>query len=368
MNKIIVNISKVLIISGIILTLAITISFPENNKLFLPWVLTNNFFFTLSGLFGILFLSIHLTARAHWAQSIHFPLLTLNRYVPAGVLVFALLLLAMKLIFPWMEADLIPGKSWYLNQPFFIIRTMVILLVFMYFTVSIKVFIRNYRWQKLLYFEKKLRILSSLFIAAFAVLSSPFIWDWILSLEFNWYSTLFAWYVIAGMLVSGTSFTLLIFILFRKENKFRNEKTSLKYLSTYLFAFSCIWAYMWYVQYMLIWYGNLPEEVVYYISRTSDYPVLFYFNIIAGFAVPFVLLVGLKAKQNIKLIALASVSCLAAQWSDKFLLVVPAKTSSLNWQETATGAGITMFFGGLFLLMLFCTRHKSTLMQMIKKV
>ena len=246
---------------------------------------------------------------------------------------------------------IIAGKEPYLNATFFIIRTIIYLL----------------GWN---YFAKKLRSLSILedqsvgskihsmgistsawFMVFFAVTSSMASWDWIMSIDTHWFSTLFGWYVFAEWSAIGFT-TIFLFTLYLKRIGYLNHvnENHIHDLGKWIFAFSLVWTYMWFSQFMLIWYANIPEEVAYFTARleVDNYKFLFWFSMLINFLFPIILLMSRDAKRNNTRLIFVSCVILFGHWLNSYLLVAPG-TLNTHGHIGITEIGIGLGFAGLLI-------------------
>ncbi|HPQ20999.1 MAG TPA: hypothetical protein PK147_04065, partial [Saprospiraceae bacterium] len=159
-------------------------------------------------------------------------------------------------------------------------------------------------------------------IAGFS--SAAIIWQWVMSVDSHWYSTLFAWYATASWFVSMIALTILILIYLKGKGYFHQVKRDhIHYLGKFLFAFSVFWTYLWFSQFMLIWYGNVGEETIYFKTRYDHYPVLFFANIFINFAIPFLVLMRNDAKYKFGSVGIVAIIVLLGHWMDFFLMLKP---------------------------------------------
>jgi hypothetical protein len=173
----------------------------------------------------------------------------------------------------------------------------------------------------------RLDLLAGLFIVFFAVGISVSAFDWIGSLDPSWSSTMFAVYVFAGAFVGGIAAITLATVLLMRRPPLRAAvgDAQLHDLGKLLFAFSIFWAYIWVCQYLLIWYGNIPEEIGHFVTRTNGaWLPLFVANVLINFVVPFLGLLSVRAKLDPRRLALISVTVLVGRWLDLYLLIMPA--------------------------------------------
>jgi Ni/Fe-hydrogenase subunit HybB-like protein len=170
--------------------------------------------------------------------------------------------------------------------------------------------------------------------------------DWLMSLTPQWTSTIFSVYVFVGFVVSAVAAMLLTCIWVRVRNPTCRSVSEgqLRDLATMLLGFSCLWAYLWYCQYMLIWYTNQSHETGYYVVRTGDgWHLLFYATVVLKWALPFVLLLGKAGKRRLEVLALAAFSVLVGHWIDLYVMIFPDVAEVRVWPgllETGMALGL----------------------------
>ena len=208
--------------------------------------------------------------------------------------------IADKHLFIWLDQDvvahdaLIQGKESWLNKPWFFIRGFIFLggwSLYRYFARKFSVAQDNAEINDNRNFKKSFRIAAG-FLVFFIYTESIMSWDWIMSVDPHWFSTLFGWYVFASMFVSGITVIALITIYLKSRNflEFVNEN-HLHDVAKFMFAFSIFWTYLWFSQFMLIWYSNIPEEVTYFVTRFQDYKLPFLGMVVMNFVFPLLLLI-----------------------------------------------------------------------------
>lgn len=171
---------------------------------------------------------------------------------------------------------------------------------------------------------RKMRIWGAVALPVIGFSSAAMIWLWVMSVDAHWYSTLYAWLASVSLMVAMVALTIITLIALKIRGYFPLVTIEhLHDLGKYLFAFSILWTYMWFSQFMLIWYGNIPEETVYYHTRLNDYPVLMYLNIGLNFALPFLVLLRNDTKRKYGTLLFISVVLVISHWLDFFLMLKP---------------------------------------------
>ncbi len=323
-----------------------------------PWsaTLVSAFFFFMIALGALVFYAIQYVAQAGWSPVLFRIIEGITSYLlPGSIIVVLIILLAGTHFYPWQNEELVAGdkilqgKSGFLNFPFFVIRAVIYLLgwnLYRYFSrknsaqesaTDLKPYRKNFK-------------ISVFFLLFFIVTESLMSWDWFMSMTPHWYSTLFAWYVFASMFVSAITVIALVTIYLKSKGlaDFIND-SHLHDLAKFMFAFSIFWTYLWFDQFMLIWYANMPEEVVYFVLRIQEYNLLFFGMLVLNFVFPILVLMNSDFKRVPWFIVIAGVAILVGHYVDIFLLVMPS-TVGLNWSFGITEIASISFFLGLFIL------------------
>ncbi len=223
-----------------------------------------------------------------------------------------------------VESDkILKGKEGFLNSGFFTVYT--ILSVFLWSWLGNKMRklsleldarpLKDVEEGKKYVF--KTTVWSALFIVAFALtVMSVVPWIWMMSIDAHWYSTMYSWFVFASTWQPAIALIILFTVYLKNRNylPFVTEE-HLHDLAKFLFAFSIFWAYLWFSQYMLIWYANIPEETVYFKHRTSGvYSGIFWFSFLINFLAPLLILMKRGSKRNYGTITVMSLVVIFGQW------------------------------------------------------
>jgi hypothetical protein len=256
---------------------------------------------------------------------------------------------------------LIYGKKGYLNVPFFLARAAFFLLgwnLFRYFSrraclaqdnaTDITNYKKNFKW-------------SAMFLVFFIVTESIMSWDWIMSVDPHWFSTLFGWYVFASFFVSGITTIALITLYLKSKGYLEDVNTShIHDLVKFMFGISIFWTYLFFSQFMLIWYANIPEEVTYYMTRIADYTLPFWGMLALNFLFPLLILINTDFKRVSWIITIAGIVILFGHYVDFYVMIMPSTVGD-QWFIGSAELGSLAFFLGLFIFVVFTALTKAPL-------
>jgi hypothetical protein len=317
--------------------------------------LMNNYYFLSLAIGATFFVALQYITQTGWSSAfIRIPQ-AMGMMIPAmAILMLPILFFGMPDIYHWAHhsaADhdpIIAHKSPYLNIPFFAIRFIIFFTVWIFLNWLLrKLSLKEDKEGGLNYFHKS-EFYSKVYIFTLAVTFSLFTFDWIMSIDVHWYSTIFAVRNFVMAFYHGTTVMVLIIIILNKLGylPFLN-KAHLKDFSKYIFILSIIWTYLWFSQYILIWYANIPEETVYYLPRTKgEFKPFFYMELIINWAIPFALLLSnyLVSHKN-TLLAICMI-IIFGQWVDLYQQVIVGTYGKLQIDFIEIGSFIG--FAGLF--------------------
>jgi len=339
-----------------------------------PWaaVYVGCIFFMLISLGVFTFSQIQYAAAAGWSPVLFRVMEGLSAYILPGSVLFFLLLVAssahLNHLFIWMDESvvagdpIIQGKTAYLNIPFFLIRAVVFLAgwnIFRY--LSRKNSIALDETGDLTFYKRNFKLAAG-YLVFFIITESIMSWDWIMSIDTHWYSTLFGWYVFASFFVTSVTIIALA-TLYLKNNgylEFVND-SHIHDLAKYMFGLSIFWSYLWFSQFILQWYSNIPEEVTYFVFRIEEYNILFFGMLALNFLLPVLILMNSDFKRLSWIIVMASIVIIAGHYIDFYVMIMPG-TVGASWFIGAAEIGSVLFFGGLFIYVSFSAMTKAPLL------
>jgi hypothetical protein len=306
----------------------------------------NTVFFTGLGIIGLFFVAVQYAAQAGWSAPINRIPLAMGSWIPiAGITMLILWFVVKADVFHWTHASLyaegtegfdkiLNGKSglWYWplaagSFPIFYILRMVLFFGLWYmFLVWIRREMLSEDVNGGVGHWLKARKLSAVFLIIFAVSSSVAAWDWVMGIDPHWFSTMMGWYVFASWWVTGLATITLIVAVLKEAGYLKSVNANhLHDLGKFIFAFSIFWTYIWFSQFMLIYYANIPEETVYFITRmrTPPFSWIFFANLILNFVLPFLLFMTRDAKRHLSTLMVICPIVIFGHWMDFYLMVTP---------------------------------------------
>ncbi len=339
-----------------------------------PWaaLYVAAFFFFMISLGVLVFYALQYASQAGWSPVLFRVMEGITAYLlPGGIIMFVILLLSglhFNHLFTWMDPEvvandeLIQNKSGYLNLPFFLIRAALYLIgwnIFRYLLRRNSLRMDDATDNK--WFKQNFR-LSAAFLVFFLITESMMSWDWIMSLDPHWFSTLFGWYVFSSMIVSAITVIALVTIYLKSRGYLENVNDShIHDLAKFMFGFSIFWTYLWFSQFMLIWYANIPEEVTYFVTRIEDYNLPFFGMVVMNFVFPILILMNSDFKRINLFVIMGGIIILLGHYLDIFVMVMPA-TVGESWFIGVSEISALLLFAGLFIFVVFSALTKVPLL------
>jgi hypothetical protein len=329
-------------------------------------------FFMLISMGVLAFYAIQQVAQAGWSPVLFRVMQGITAYLPVGSVLFFIFLVLCGLhfnhLFIWLDPEvvahdkLIATKSGYLNFPFWIARAAIFLIGWnLYRYYSAKNCLAQDEAKDDSFYKKNFNI-SAGFLVFFIVTESIMSWDWIMSIDPHWFSTLFGWYVFASFFVSGITTIAMVTLYLKSRGYLEHVNTShIHDLAKFMFGFSVFWTYLWFSQFMLIWYANIPEEITYFITRIELYNLPFFGAIVMNFLFPILILVNTDFKRITWILVMAGVVILAGHYIDFFNMIMPGTVGD-RWFIGISEIASVLFFLGLFIFVVFTALAKSPLL------
>ena len=318
--------------------------------------LTAAFYFLGIALGGLVVTALFNVAKAGWSVVVKRVPEALTAYLPIGALSMLAVLAGANRLYSWLGPEahddpILKEKAAYLNLPGFAIRMVVVLAIWLLFARLLRRGSLAQDADSQVRHTTRAVALSAGFLLLFALSFSVAAFDWLMSLAPHWQSTIFAWYHMAGVVVSGLAATILVIAYLRRAGALPEaNENHLHDLGKLLFAMSTFWAYLWVSQYLLVWYANLPEETAYYLARSQGgYRFLFWCNLVINWAVPFLALLPRAAKRSQAQLVRVSALLLVGRFVDVYLQVAPPVLPDhpgIGFLEV----GALMMLGGVFVL------------------
>lgn len=336
-------------------------------------LLSNSFYFFAVALGALFFLALLYATETGWYAVIKKMIEAVAGFLPWGMILLGGTLLVITLmdgahIYVWMDQavvdhdPIIEGKSFYLNKTFFWIRTVAYFAIYFLFLHGFK---KRSRLEDEvggteLHFKNYKK--GAGLLVFFAVFSSTSSWDWLMSIDVHWFSTLFGWYVFAGFWCA-TMVVLVLFASYLKNNGYLTKinDSHIHDLGKWTFAISFLWSYLWFSQFMLYWYANIGEEVIYFQTRLHDHTFLYMGMFVINFILPMVLLMSREAKRNPGILAFVGLVIFFGHWVD-FYLIISIAPMGKHLHMGALEIGMFLMFLGMFIMIILKNLSKGPIM------
>ncbi len=282
------------------------------------------------GLAAAVFIAFHYVTGASWSVALRRVPEAITGLLPAGGLgVLAVVFLRPSLYawtHPLVAKDMPAFRHWWLQLSFFRLRAVFFILLWTVLTALIVRASRQQDSDGALRHTRANVARSALLLAVFGLTYWLATYDWIMSLQPEWSSTIFGMYNFAGLFLSGLAVIAILLVWLRRRAPLNATITTqhLHDLGKLIFAFSTFWMYLWFSQYMLIWYANIPEEAGYYAQRQQGFwgPLLL-LNVALNWVLPFLTLLPRRNKQSAGVLVKVAIALLAGRCLDLYLMIGP---------------------------------------------
>lgn len=332
-------------------------------------LLLNNFYFLSIALGAMFFIALQYVTESGWSVMFKRIPEAMAFYVLAAGAVAIILYFGMESLYEWArpgitETDkLIAHKSPYLNVPFFMVR---LILVFTIWIVML-IIMRKHSFKENLsdsiaLFNKNKRI-SMAFIFLFLISFSVAAIDWIMTIDSHWYSTIFGLRAIISALYYAIAVMVLLLFFLKGQGFFKEMNLSHNHeFGRYIFRLSIVWGYLWFVQYLIIWYANIPEATSYYVPRVSEpWSAMFYIELLINWTIPFLVMMSDDfARKKVVLITI-SILLLIGFYLKLYLQIMPGSIGPKSFGFV--DIGMFVGFAGIFLYIFFTFLGRTTLIS-----
>ncbi len=330
-------------------------------------ILLNNYYFITLSMGALLFYSIQFITNSGWSAVFQRVPQALGGFLPAGAILMLLIYFGLHDIYEWAhpgitETDkLLAHKEPFLNVPFFMIRMVIYFAIFL----SAGYMLRKYALLQdksgdIMYHEKS-RYYAQVFIFVGAIFFAFASKDWIMTIDSHWYSTMFGFRNMIISMYYGVA-AIVLLILFLRSQGYLKEINDAHFhdLGRYVFRFSIVWGYLWFMQFLITWYANIPELTVYYQPRfLGEWKPIFWAELFINFFIPFTVMMSDNIGKKPKVLLGISVLLLIGLWLNIYLQIMPGSYGPMKFGFVEVG----MFLGylGLFLGIVFYALGKASL-------
>ncbi len=339
-----------------------------NSTRFWAVMLQNSLFWLLLVNTATFFISICTLAMGGWQVALRRVPDAISSVVPVMglltlIIIFSIVFGHRTDIYPWLDKEMVAhdkvlkGKSGFLNPFAYAFASILCIGLWAFVGKRLKdLSLESDKMGTMDYETGRTWLNKNLFWSAFFIVlfgltvGSTIPWLWLMSIDAHWFSTMYSWYTFASTFVSGIALITIFVVYFKNQGQleFVTEE-HLQDLGKFMFAFSIFWAYLWFDQFMLIWYGNIPEETIYFKMRSQGpYRGLFFLNLVLNFACPILIFMKKSTKRNYTIVTFMCVLIIFGHWIDFYQMVMPGTVKfhpHLSWYEF----GIPLGFVGIIM-------------------
>ncbi|MEZ4940296.1 MAG: hypothetical protein R3D58_05480 [Saprospiraceae bacterium] len=313
-------------------------------------------FFTGIAFTAMFFLAAQITAFAGWIVAVKRVWEALSQFMLVGLVLLLVIVVGvwghLHHLYHWntpgitdpanpVYDEIIAGKSGFLSPAFFTIGVLGFLGIWAFWAYKMRQNSLAQDQHETASFDyyKKERKWAASFLPLGGFLSTVFLWQLIMSIDPHWYSTMFAWYSTISLLLAGLALMVMVILYLQSKGYLEYvTREHLHDLGKYIFGISVFWMYLWFDQFMLIWYANVGEETIYFKERMENYPVLFWGNMLLNFVTPFLILMRNDTKRKVGTMFFVCLIVFFGHWWDFFYMIKPgARIAAHEAKELAEG-------------------------------
>lgn len=330
-------------------------------------ILLNNYYFITIAMGGLLFYSLQYITNSGWSALLQRVPQALGGFLPVGALLMLLMYFGLPQVYEWArpgitETDkLIAHKEPFLNVPFFMIRLGVYFALFLGVGYMLRKYTLLQDQNGDLKYHEKSRYFSQVFVFVTAIFFSFASKDWIMTIDSHWYSTMFGFRNMIISVYYGTAATILILLFLRSQGHFGQiNDAHFHDLARYLFRFSIVWGYLWFMQFLILWYANIPELTVYYSPRfTGEWQPVFYAELLVNFFIPFVVMMSDELGKKPKVLLGISLLLMVGLWMNIYIQIMPGAYGPMKFGFVELG--MWLGYAGLFTGIVFYALSRASL-------
>jgi hypothetical protein len=325
-------------------------------------ILLNNYLFIMLSIGALFFYAVQYVTHSGWSAMFQRIPLAAGVWIPVGGLLMLVFYFGMHHIYEWTDPDLVAydkllkHKAPYLNVPFFYIRAVIYFALWMWLAWWMRKLSLKEDTEGTIHVDKHARVAGYFLFAIVFTFTMASI-DWIKSIDAHWFSTLFGLKNLLASIYYAVAFMILLVLWLQKQGYFtKMNEAHRNDFARYLFRLSIVWGYLWFVQYLILWYANIPEATMYYVPRVQgEWSTLFYVEFALNFAIPFLALMNDKLARNKVMMIVMSVMLLVGLWISLFVQIMPGSIKELQFGMIE----ILTFVGFLGLYLYFVFSHLS---------
>jgi len=330
--------------------------------------LLNNVYFVSLSAGAVLFLALQRVTQSGWSAGFIRVPESMGMYFPVAAVLFVVMIFGIQSLYHWSHVDavahdpILQHKQPYLNVPFWIGRMAVFFILWILLATQLRKFSLQEDQEGGLRPFRKAEHTSKIFIFVIAITFSFAGFDWVMSIDPHWYSALFALKNFVSALYHAAAIIAFIVLLLNQFGYFPFlNKSHMHDFSSYIFMLCIIWGYFWFAEFMLIWYANIPEETVYFVTRmqSEEWRIFFFANIIINWFIPFTIMMPAAARRSKITLKIVIPVLLVGMFIDLYLQIFPGVvgTQVLGFNEVGGFLG----FLGLFMLVVGYFLSKANL-------
>ena len=344
-------------ILGLLFSFLSILGYVNNEQQFFHSYLVSFVFWITIALGAMFFVLISYVMNATWSVVLRRIAENLMKTLPLMFLLFIPILIGLEHIYHWMDHHhldhdkLLQWKEPFLNQNFFVIRSILYFLIWIFISHKLYNYSINLKNDNDVI---SLRKISAASILIFALSVSFAGFDWLMTLDPHWYSTMFGVYIFSGSFLSAVTFIIIFSLYLRNQGILVNEINIEHYhdLGRIAFGFVVFWSYIAGFQYYLIWYANIPEEIKWYLHRwVGTWKEFSMIIVFCHFIIPFFVLIFHNAKRNLSILGIVAFMLLSVHWMDLHWNVMPGihkYNVVFDWSDVTTFIAIGGFFMSVF--------------------